>query len=429
MPRFSYCVEILVAELIFLHGFPKRKLFPLRLAAGVFLILVWSFFSFSPNRLQQPMLVFFVMFSLMAVSIMAMYLSFALPFPQVLSACVAGFAIQHIGYHLFRIATAFPLLNLKEQVSVYAEMGMVFCFYLIFYVAGGWRLTRLDYYREYDRVTGIIAVVNVFICIGISRFLRMGGEMNSYAIVSTSLYAITCCVLALFVQYALRGLVRVRSEYLAYRRLAKTELLQYETSRENAQMLAMKYHDLKHKLVSIEHSLPREEIDSMRELLEEYDSTYHTGLDTLDIILNEKSLLCRAKKVTLTVMGNGAVLSFMKPMDVYALFGNILENAMEAVENLEPVQRRQVSIILENHGDLVYLNCTNYTGQELSLGRDGLPQTSKEEQPLLHGFGLRSVKAIAEKYGGGISIHSGEGLFSLSIYLSPEGREAPGQEE
>ena len=43
----------------------------------------------------------------------------------------------------------------------------------------------------------------------------------------------------------------------------------------------------------------------MRALIDSYESTYDTGLDVLDIVLNEKQMLCKAKGITLTVMGNG----------------------------------------------------------------------------------------------------------------------------
>ena len=47
---------------------------------------------------------------------------------------------------------------------------------------------------------------------------------------------------------------------------------------------------------------------------------------------------------------------------------------------------------------------------------DGLPVTTKEDSDY-HGFGLKSIRHTAEKYGGGISVQTGSNFFSLQVLL------------
>ena len=63
----------------------------------------------------------------------------------------------------------------------------------------------------------------------------------------------------------------------------------------------------------------------------------------------------------------------------------------------------------------------NYTGNDLVLAENGLPNTTKKQEVGYHGYGLRSIRAIAEKYHGGMDIQSRHGMFGLNIYLTRSG--------
>ena len=47
-----------------------------------------------------------------------------------------------------------------------------------------------------------------------------------------------------------------------------------------------------------------------------------------------------------------------------------------------------------------------------------MPNTTKKEEAGYHGYGMRSIRAIAEKYHGGISVTAEDGMFGLNIYMS-----------
>lgn len=51
-----------------------------------------------------------------------------------------------------------------------------------------------------------------------------------------------------------------------------------------------------------------------------------------------------------------------------------------------------------------------------ALAADGLPVTTKEDQ-VNHGFGTRSMQAIAKKYGGTFSVKTGEDTFAVDVMI------------
>ena len=163
-------------------------------------------------------------------------------------------------------------------------------------------------------------------------------------------------------------------------------------------------------------SLPPEEIESLKDILRVYDSDIRTGNEALDVLLKENSLHGAKEGIRFHYLGNGADLSFVNLMDVYSLFGNALENAVEAVRPLEEADRKLINIDLEKKGQMVVLHISNYYEGEVSF-EDGLPLTSKTREEAFHGFGMKSMERIAEKYGGGLSATAKDGIFTLCIYL------------
>ena len=106
----------------------------------------------------------------------------------------------------------------------------------------------------------------------------------------------------------------------------------------------------------------------------------------------------------------------MQAMDIYSLFGNAVSNAVEAVEKLADPEKRVIDISSERVGDMVNVRVCNYFDGGL-LMKDGIPQTSKVEEEGFHGFGMKSMAMIAEKYGGGLSVSTDADLFTLNVYL------------
>ena len=67
-------------------------------------------------------------------------------------------------------------------------------------------------------------------------------------------------------------------------------------------------------------------------------------------------------------------------------------------------------------GKLVTIHVENYyDGLDRKIGAS-LPQTTKQNRSY-HGFGLRSIQMTAEKYGGEMSVHAQDNLFSLDVIL------------
>lgn len=411
--QMSYTIEILLGAMVFLQALPRRKRFGARLTGALAAALAagWAASALRPMGAVGNLAS--LQLTIVAI-ILCMWFAFESPFVTILSACVAGVAAQHIGHQISRMAAELPWV---PRWSNLLEFFCVIAVYVVLFFTLGRQLRHRRYYEYTDPRITAVSVVIVLICTGITRLLRLAGSLNVYAVMVTALYSITCCVLALFFEFFLYYNLRRESEHLLFRRIHEEERRQYETSRENAEMLSIKYHDLKHKLVSLEGRLPQGEIDSMRSIIDTYDSIYHTGSEVLDIILNEKNLRCRGKGISITFMGPGKALDFLDNMDVYSLFGNLLENAITAAEALEEPQKRIISMVIQKRGNLVCIDVRNFFQGQAPALENGLPRTTKQEEHGYHGYGLRSVRNIARKYKGDLSVRFIEEIFAAQVYL------------
>lgn len=198
---------------------------------------------------------------------------------------------------------------------------------------------------------------------------------------------------------------------------------QLEEARRNTELLNYKYHDLKHYIAAARSQMAGGKgIDALEELersMKVFDRAVQTGNDVLDTVLTEKKLLCERRSITMTCVADGALLQRMDMVDVYAIFGNAVDNAVECVSALEDPERRVITIAVFQVKNMVKIQIENYYSGQL-IFEDGLPVSTKGDQAY-HGYGLKSIRNMAESYGGYVAVEAKDGLFVLHILL-PAGR-------
>ncbi len=413
----KFLLELMLAELIFLHPVETRRRFPLRLLLILALCIAGQLLFPAGAVPSRSLPVQFVSFAgLFLLTVAAMGFCFRLSVPSLFSLCVAGYAVEHIAYHVAKIVQTLTGLFVGASLGALEDWELMELVvfppvYLIALGTIGHFAAKNECWKKTDLRFNALSIAVVFICVGLTRLVNSYGEEHS---IPVSIYAITCCVMSLVVQFVLYRTVDLRMENTALNLMWQEERKQYELSKKTIDTINIKYHDLKHKLRDMR--LPEEEVESIQEAVRIYGSRIRTGSEALDVLLTENSLRCSEAGIRLTYMGNGADLGFMQTMDVYSLFGNAITNAVEAVEKLEDAEKKIIDIVSECRGELVSIHISNYFSGTLQI-EDGLPKTSKTGEEGFHGYGMKSMKLIAEKYGGSLHASAEGDLFTLDIYL------------
>ena len=190
----------------------------------------------------------------------------------------------------------------------------------------------------------------------------------------------------------------------------------YQEKLKDEEKVRSVYHDMKNHLLVLQRQINSPETAEMVEKLQSQgamDEDYeHTGDDILAIILKEKSETAREKHIALSVTADLNGVDFIEPLDVSTIFGNGLDNAIEASEKLPEEQRAILvkagrvqnffSVLIENS----CLQNREYTKQ----------RTTKSDD-FLHGFGISNMRKAAEKYDGQLTIKCENEKFTLKILI------------
>ncbi len=255
---------------------------------------------------------------------------------------------------------------------------------------------------------------------GISRL----GPLGSVLVLVLQCY----CVTMLYFQYALFSRSAMRRELELLDHLWHKQEEQYRRAKELIAVVNQKCHDLKHQISAMRlmgTSEQREQyLREIEETVDAYDSMIHTGNEVLDTALNEKSLQCRQRRIQLSCIVDGQLLSFMDPVDMYAILGNAIDNAAEAVGCFPEEGRRAIDVLIYGERGFCIIQVSNALDRTLDF-EDGLPRSTKPKDGY-HGFGLKSIRSIARRYGGFLSVSAEGGRFTLKILIPlPAGNETP----
>lgn len=201
----------------------------------------------------------------------------------------------------------------------------------------------------------------------------------------------------------------------------RNKMQYYQMSHEGITSLQIKCHDLKHQIAAIRTKTEQENfhkyLDRLEDSIIEYGTVVECGNETINVVLTEKNILCSTCGVKFSYIIDGTLFSFMSEMEIYSLFGNALDNALESCTKVDDPVKRVISLKAAARGEMVVLHVENAFQEALNMV-DGMPQTTKKGSG--HGFGLRSIQSIAEAYNGMASVQTENGLFKLTVILRPE---------
>ena len=194
---------------------------------------------------------------------------------------------------------------------------------------------------------------------------------------------------------------------------------EFRSYQETTETLKHNCHDLKHiiEALKIEPNKAESEklLDKLEDSITDYDAVRNTGNKTLDALLGRTWGSCKQRKIQWTCLANGSALDFMSSFDLYVLLGNILDNAIESVSKIEEEEERFLSVNIRRVHNLVLINVENYCSVCPEF-KNGVPATTKEKKDE-HGYGMKSIQAVVEKYNGEFNIDIEDGIFLIQIML------------
>ena len=159
----------------------------------------------------------------------------------------------------------------------------------------------------------------------------------------------------------------------------------------------------------------------MKDYKEEYGAIDYyeiTGDKGIDSLLSYKKMLCDTDGITFSVSAAGKCLSDtgLTSIELTSLFGNLIDNAINAVRGLEK-DKRLIVLSIRQKADMLSISTFNYRDAAANKANDGR-----------RGMGLPRIRSIVESHKGVISIKEEETTYSVEILFSTVSKEGSDNE-
>lgn len=192
-----------------------------------------------------------------------------------------------------------------------------------------------------------------------------------------------------------------------------------EYSQQYAQMIKEQYeqtrrlrHDMKQYAATVlvlikdgKQKAAEEFAEKQVDRLSRIETVINVDDDFLNAILNSKLSFAKSKRIDVLCSIENDI-SGIESIDLCDLIGNLLDNAIAATEKCDP-DFRLIEVKISSAGSRLVINVKNSIRNSVLKDNPKLKSTTQE--PSEHGFGIKTIKYIAEKYNGRFDYYE-EGL-------------------
>ena len=203
------------------------------------------------------------------------------------------------------------------------------------------------------------------------------------------------CILIVGIFYLLLRIWEIRQEAEYADRRNQLLETNYRLAKETYESNAKLYHDMRNHFLAVQNYLAGDHVSEAQEYLEKLVGNYkafgverQTGIEAVDYILCRKTETAKERGIGVQIHTEYPKDCRIDPVDLCTIFSNLFDNAIEACEKCPQDAKKEIILI----------------------------NTSKAERSK-HGWGLRNIESVVEKYGGTIEYDNNEFLFSVSIML------------
>lgn len=283
-----------------------------------------------------------------------------------------------------------------------------------------------------DRVNGFrVTGKEIYVTLGIILFVFLMSNL-SYAFPDTpfssrlfyEVFRIRAFIdiMGMFVLFIYQLQIREKLEMIEMNSISQVLRSQYEKylyQQKSSELISIKYHDLKHQIAALrkesDQKKKEEWLDSIENEIDSYRMGADTGNSVLDAVIEDKMLSIRKHNIEFTYVVNGRLLEFMHVTDICSIFGNGLDNAIEAEILEQDEDKRIIHLTVAAKRKMVCITMENYISHPEKISSDRLETTKSNAD--YHGYGIKSIRYCADKYHGNLTVGTNGNWFVLNIII------------
>lgn len=402
----------------------KRKLFVLKLFISLIVQFAFCLFvSFMRTNWQNIFVtVIFNGVFMLALPFVTLLLCYDQKTNEVFLAYASLIAVKNVASSSFTLLLNLCGIDDQKSISFFNDTNefrdwliyYMLQFFITFIICFFIRRGEKKHGQPLETKQAIILATFAFFISGlVSPTIRCYQSESFHLAVCIRVLFLIIYILIIVVRAGILSQNKVKADLKLTESLLERERKHYVEIKDNMEIINMKCHDIKNQLGNLQGKLTSNEIETLKKAIEIYDGNIKTGNEIVDTVLYQKKMFCDSNQIKLTYVIDGKSLSFMDPTELYSLLSNALENAIEAVMKLEP-SKRIISLVVNKKecSSEIVIELTNYFDASENVSLD----TSKNDK-IHHGFGIKSMKYVVERYKGNISFEKERDIFYLTINL------------
>lgn len=260
--------------------------------------------------------------------------------------------------------------------------------------------TRNKQYLKYFKILSII----VFICFNLVFMFNSPTLFYTISIARTYIFTVVISIIALIC------FDRMQTKYEKDKHLQESIIQNLEKEKEFNQQREQQQkeirkinHNLNNILIILQSHLEKEEYEEAKDYIEQnlkthveaYQALTHTGIAAIDGALNAHIQSIKEKGIQYDediskILHLGSIV----PGDLALIISLALDNAKEACENIDGEKHISLKLQSKQTHVILYIENSIPEGSHPSFHK-----TSKKDK-IAHGFGVSSIKEMAERYHG-----------------------------
>lgn len=423
---FSYQLFMVsfVGTYIFARKVPKRDYFYVTFIIGAILgsiisTILWMVskqYGGESRQLYATLCSFFILFELFIIY----FISYKINIIECMTYVMAGWTMLHLSGKIQYFICL--LSNITVDYFNYSrQYTLINTFCLVFTTLMAYMLLKV-FYKGDTRVRNPRVIFPLAIIVAVSVILNAYSpyDVNKSSELFLNFYALAFCIISLYFIFRSFDNSYLFNQLRFIKELDKKKAKQYEMSKESIDIINNRTHDLKKFISKFGNSksiLTEEEIKLLDKHISYYDKRSKIGIPSLDTIITEKIFIFEKKKIRFKYNVNPDGLNIFTDFEIYTLFGNILDNAEEALVQCDEKYRYDELIVSKN-GNLLSIHNENYTKENVKIEKNTL-FTSKKDV-LFHGYGTNSIKETVKKYNGVCTFSCSNNVFCVDILIPLE---------
>lgn len=329
---------------------------------------------------------------------------------------------------LIFVSFTYMLFGINQNQLVSSNLYTVIYFiltrtivYLMIRFAGNIKIVQKNLKKIYVYELIMTLSINIFFIFMIFSLFKNKDivEASSSTIFTMTITIIIFTAMVINVINQIIKYSKKESEWLLLMREYERQQNYIESLDRLTYKLKAQRHDFNHHISCIYGLLDLNNIDEAKkyakELLkdvQEVNNIVNIENSTILAILNNNLTVAKEKDIEVDLNIDIPKELKVNSMDISIILGNSLSNAIEACENLK---KKYIKLYMYMKGEYLIIKIKNSKKEDVFIDENSYETTKIDKEN--HGFGLKNIKYIVDKYDGLLKIEQSKEEFILNIAM------------